>query len=89
MESLIKEMQEPETGVPVRIQKLFLSYIPAAFMGKFSRRKEKKSFIFLRGKVYSFFRSLTSRHLGTSYSYSTGGVLLVQAIISLLKILSL
>ncbi|XP_047988362.1 uncharacterized protein LOC125227975 isoform X2 [Leguminivora glycinivorella] len=33
MESLIKEMQDPETGVPVRSQKLFLTYIPSAFMG--------------------------------------------------------
>ncbi|XP_073943801.1 uncharacterized protein isoform X2 [Choristoneura fumiferana] len=33
MESLIKEMQDPETGVPVRSQKLFLTYIPCAFMG--------------------------------------------------------
>ncbi|CAK1581742.1 unnamed protein product [Parnassius mnemosyne] len=33
MESLIKEMQDPETGVPVRSQKLFLSVIPSAFMG--------------------------------------------------------
>ncbi|KAL4714550.1 hypothetical protein ACJJTC_006596 [Scirpophaga incertulas] len=33
MENLIKEMQDPETGVPVRSQKLFLSVIPSAFMG--------------------------------------------------------
>ncbi|XP_050344767.1 regulator of G-protein signaling 9 isoform X2 [Nymphalis io] len=33
MESLIKEMQDPESGVPVRSQKLFLSVIPSAFMG--------------------------------------------------------
>lgn len=33
MESLIREMQDPETGVPVRSQKLFLSVIPSAFMG--------------------------------------------------------
>lgn len=33
MESLIKEMQDPETGVPVRSQKLFLTVIPSAFMG--------------------------------------------------------
>ncbi|XP_063359398.1 regulator of G-protein signaling 9 [Cydia amplana] len=33
MESLIKEMQDPESGVPVRSQKLFLTYIPSAFMG--------------------------------------------------------
>ncbi|CAH2086272.1 unnamed protein product [Euphydryas editha] len=33
MEDLIKEMQDPETGVPVRSQKLFLSVIPSAFMG--------------------------------------------------------
>ncbi|XP_069365703.1 uncharacterized protein [Maniola hyperantus] len=33
MEALIKEMQDPETGVPVRSQKLFLSFIPSAFTG--------------------------------------------------------
>ncbi|CAB3242469.1 unnamed protein product [Arctia plantaginis] len=33
MESLIREMQDSETGVPVRSQKLFLSVIPSAFMG--------------------------------------------------------
>ncbi|XP_061383204.1 uncharacterized protein LOC116767225 isoform X2 [Danaus plexippus] len=31
MESLIKEMQDPDTGVPVRSQKLFLTYVPSAF----------------------------------------------------------
>lgn len=34
MESLIKEMQDVDTGVPVKSQKLFLSIIPSAFMGK-------------------------------------------------------
>lgn len=34
MESLIKEVQDPETGVPVKSQKLFLTFIPSAFMGK-------------------------------------------------------
>ncbi|CAH0701685.1 unnamed protein product [Spodoptera exigua] len=33
MESLIKEMQDPDSGVPVRSQKLFLTLIPSAFMG--------------------------------------------------------
>lgn len=33
MENLIKEMQDPEHGVPVRSQKLFLTSIPAAFAG--------------------------------------------------------
>ncbi|XP_022236282.1 regulator of G-protein signaling 7-like, partial [Limulus polyphemus] len=33
MEQLIREMQHPETGVPVRSQKLFLTSIPCAFMG--------------------------------------------------------
>lgn len=33
MENLIKEMQDPETGVPVRSQKVFLTSIPAAFAG--------------------------------------------------------
>ncbi|XP_045114305.1 uncharacterized protein LOC123506347 isoform X11 [Portunus trituberculatus] len=33
MEALVKEMQDPETGVPIRSQKLFLTSIPSAFMG--------------------------------------------------------
>ncbi|XP_052122830.1 regulator of G-protein signaling 7 isoform X2 [Frankliniella occidentalis] len=33
MEGLVREMQDPETGVPVRCQKLFLTSIPSAFMG--------------------------------------------------------
>jgi regulator of G-protein signaling len=33
MESLVKEMQDPESGVPVRSQKIFLTSIPSAFMG--------------------------------------------------------
>ncbi|XP_058821535.1 uncharacterized protein LOC131683498 isoform X2 [Topomyia yanbarensis] len=33
MESLVREMQDQETGVPVRSQKLFLTSIPSAFMG--------------------------------------------------------
>ncbi|KAJ8725770.1 hypothetical protein PYW08_003953 [Mythimna loreyi] len=33
MEMLIKEMQSTETGIPVRSQKLFLTFIPSAFMG--------------------------------------------------------
>nr|CAH0111921.1 unnamed protein product [Daphnia galeata] len=31
--SLVREMQDPENGVPVRSQKLFLTSIPSAFMG--------------------------------------------------------
>lgn len=34
MELLVKEMQDPEAGVPVRSQKLFLTSIPSAFMGE-------------------------------------------------------
>ena len=37
MESLVREMQDPENGVPVRSQKLFLTSIPSAFMGQFAR----------------------------------------------------
>lgn len=33
MEKLIREMQHPENGVPVRSQKLFLTSIPCAFLG--------------------------------------------------------
>nr|CAD7414676.1 unnamed protein product [Timema poppensis] len=33
MEGLVREMQDHETGVPVRSQKLFLTSIPSAFMG--------------------------------------------------------
>jgi len=38
MEGLVREMQDPENGVPVRSQKLFLTSIPAAFMGKYPGR---------------------------------------------------
>ena len=31
----MREMQDPENGVPVRSQKLFLTSIPSAFMGQF------------------------------------------------------
>lgn len=33
MESIVREMQDTECGVPVRSQKLFLTSIPSAFMG--------------------------------------------------------
>ncbi|XP_014215083.1 regulator of G-protein signaling 6-like [Copidosoma floridanum] len=33
MEELVREMQDPDNGVPVRSQKVFLTLIPAAFMG--------------------------------------------------------
>lgn len=36
MEALVREMQDTETGVPVRSQKLFLTSIPSVFMGKIS-----------------------------------------------------
>lgn len=35
MEGLVREMQDPENGVPVRSQKLFLTSIPSAFMGEY------------------------------------------------------
>lgn len=34
LEQLVKDMQDDDHGVPVRSQKLFLTSIPAAFMGK-------------------------------------------------------
>ena len=34
MEALVREMQDPETGIPIRSQKLFLTSIPSAFMGE-------------------------------------------------------
>ncbi|KAK2588003.1 hypothetical protein KPH14_004078 [Odynerus spinipes] len=33
MEGLVREMQDPQNGVPVRSQKQFLTSIPSAFMG--------------------------------------------------------
>lgn len=33
----MREMQDPENGVPVRSQKLFLTSIPSAFMGECQR----------------------------------------------------
>ncbi|XP_058800404.1 regulator of G-protein signaling 9 isoform X2 [Phymastichus coffea] len=37
MEELVREMQDPENGVPVRSQKQFLTSIPSAFMGECQR----------------------------------------------------
>ncbi|KAL6436787.1 hypothetical protein ACFW04_004890 [Cataglyphis niger] len=37
MEGLVREMQDPESGVPVRSQKQFLTSIPSAFMGECHR----------------------------------------------------
>ncbi|XP_024936487.1 regulator of G-protein signaling 11 isoform X2 [Cephus cinctus] len=37
MEGLVREMQDPENGVPVRSQKQFLTSIPSAFMGECHR----------------------------------------------------
>ncbi len=34
LESLVQDMQDKTHGVPVRHQKVFLSSIPCAFMGK-------------------------------------------------------
>ncbi|KAF6206313.1 hypothetical protein GE061_017544, partial [Apolygus lucorum] len=33
MEALVRQMQDPETGVPVRSQKIFLTSVPSAFIG--------------------------------------------------------
>ncbi|XP_047359187.1 uncharacterized protein LOC124952804 isoform X3 [Vespa velutina] len=37
MEGLVREMQDPQNGVPVRSQKQFLTSIPSAFMGECHR----------------------------------------------------
>ena len=37
MEILVRQMQSTDSGVPVRCQKLFLTTIPSAFMGKSDR----------------------------------------------------
>ncbi|XP_043505156.1 uncharacterized protein LOC122526068 isoform X3 [Polistes fuscatus] len=37
MEGLVREMQDPQNGVPVRSQKQFLTLIPSAFMGECHR----------------------------------------------------
>ena len=36
LEQLVRDMQDDERGVPVRSQKMFLTSIPAAFMGETS-----------------------------------------------------
>jgi len=33
MEALVRQMQDPEDGIPIRCQKLFLTSIPCAFLG--------------------------------------------------------
>uniref|UniRef100_A0A182XY08 Uncharacterized protein n=1 Tax=Anopheles stephensi TaxID=30069 RepID=A0A182XY08_ANOST len=48
MESLVREMQDSENGVPVRSQKLFLTSIPSAFMGMFADDEERH-----RSKVFN------------------------------------
>lgn len=34
MEHLVKAMQDPKTGIPVKTQKIFLTTIPNAFTGE-------------------------------------------------------
>lgn len=34
MEQLVKAMQHPQTGVPIKSQKLFLTTVPNAFSGE-------------------------------------------------------
>ena len=34
MEALVREMQIPDTGIPIGDQKIFLTSIPSVFMGK-------------------------------------------------------
>lgn len=46
MEKLLIAMQEVETGVPVRSQKLFLTLIPSAFMGKFLQTSKNLQYFF-------------------------------------------
>lgn len=53
MEGLVKEMQDTEHGgVPVRSQKLFLTSIPAAFMGKYNKYNCLVVFLFSRKSFY-------------------------------------
>ena len=42
LESLVQDMQDKVHGVPVRHQKVFLTSIPFAFMGKFFGQQQKK-----------------------------------------------
>ena len=42
LENLVREMQDPEHGVPVRSQKLFFTDIPAAFMGELNFNQQYK-----------------------------------------------
>ena len=41
LESLVQDMQDKVHGVPVRHQKVFLTSIPFAFMGKFFGQQQK------------------------------------------------
>ena len=34
MENIVKAMQDPKTGIPVRTQKIFLATIPNSFTGE-------------------------------------------------------
>ena len=44
LENLVREMQDPEHGGPVRSQKLFFTDIPAAFMGKLNINEQDEVF---------------------------------------------
>ena len=56
LESLVQDMQDKVHGVPVRHQKVFLTSIPFAFMGKFFGQQQKSdaSTVYLQvGKNHS------------------------------------
>ena len=55
LENLVREMQDLEHGVPVRSQKLFLTSIPAAFMGQYSIGHWLSFTIILEGRQLEFY----------------------------------
>lgn len=65
MEGLVREMQDTEHGgVPVRSQKLFLTSIPAAFMGKLICTTIKKNPIELKLKPKALLNIQTQTDCG-------------------------
>ena len=68
LEQLVRDMQDDQHGVPVRSQKLFLTSIPAAFMGYdliewLMDRLSIEDSCEARSENYQFFHSNDPPHL--------------------------
>lgn len=68
MEKLVQEMQQPKSGVPVRSQKTFLTFIPSVFTGKieFTSPTSPHSSFITRSTFHLY--SFIWRHVGDTSS---------------------